>query len=62
MAKRTFLVSKLRIFIFARNGFQLTTQSYGNKAFLVPKLKLFVLNDLPFHKLEGAHSKYKNIS
>ena len=29
-----------------------TTQNYAKKAFLVPKLKLFVLDDLPFHKFE----------
>ena len=47
-------------FVFAQN-FKLTTQNYTNKAFLVPKLKLFVLYDLPFHKFEGADSKYKNL-
>ena len=57
---RTFLVSNLRIFIFARNFFKLSTQNYTNKAFLVPKLKLFVLRDLPFHKFEGTDSNYKN--
>ena len=51
---------KIRIFIFARNVFKLTTQNYTNKALLVPKLKLFMLNDLPFHKCEGADSKNKN--
>ena len=52
--KRILLVSNLRIFIFARNFFKLTTQNYTNKAFLVPKLKLFVLHNLFFHKIEGA--------
>ena len=56
----TFLVSNLKIFIFARNFFKLTTLNYTNKAFLVPKLKLFVLHDLPFQKIEGADFKYKN--
>ena len=41
--KRTFLISNLRIFIFARNFFKLSTQNYTNKAFLVPKLKMNVL-------------------
>ena len=54
------LVLNLRIFIFAWNFFRLTTQNYTNKAFLVPKLKRFVLYDLPFHKFEGADSKYNN--
>ena len=57
---RTFLVSNLRIFIFARNFFKLSTQNYTNKAFLVPKLKLFMLHDLPFHKFEGTDSNYKD--
>ena len=60
ITKRTFLVSSLRIFIFARNLFKLVTQNDRNKAFLVPKLKLFVLHDLSFHKLEGADSNYMN--
>ena len=58
--KRTFLVSNLRIFIFAQNFFKLSTQNYTNKAFLVPKLKLFVMHDLPFHKSEGTDFNYKN--
>ena len=58
--KRTFLVSNLRIFIFAQNFFKLSTQNYTNKAFLVPKLKLFVMHDLPFHKSEGTDFNYNN--
>ena len=57
--KSTFFVSNLRIFIFARNFFKLTTQNYTNKAFFVSKLKLFMLHELPFHKFEGTNSKYK---
>ena len=30
------------------------------RQFLVPKLNLVVLHDLPFRKFEGAHSKYKH--
>ena len=59
IGKRTFLVSNLRIFIFARNFFKLSTQNYTNKAFLVPKLKLFTLHDLPFIKSEDTYSNYK---
>ena len=59
--KRTFLVTNLRIFVFARNIFKLTTQNYTNKAFLVPKLKLFVLNDLPFHKFEPSGIRIPNV-
>ena len=59
--KRTFLVTNLRIFVFARNFFKLTTQNYTNKAFLVPKLKLFVLNDLPFSKFEPSNIRIRNI-
>ena len=51
---------KFKDFFFVRNLFKLTTQNYWNKAFLVPKLKLFVLYGLSFHKFEGAHSIYKN--
>ena len=51
--KRTFLVSNLRIYIFRRNFFKLTTQNYRNKACLVPKSKLFVLHDLYCHKFKG---------
>ena len=60
MPKSTFLVSNLRIFIFAQNFFKLSTQKYTNKAFLVPKLKLFVVYGLPFHKSEGTNFTYKN--
>ena len=60
MPKRTFLVSNLRIFIFAQNVFKLSAQNYTNKAFLVPKLKLFVMHDLPFHKFKGTDFNYKN--
>ena len=56
----TFLVLNLRIFIFARNFFKLATQNYTNKAFLVPKLKLFVLHELSFQKSQGTDSNYKN--
>ena len=56
--KRTILVSNLRISIFTRNFFKLTTQNYTTNTFLAPKLKLFVLHDLPFCKSEGTHSKY----
>ena len=38
-----------------------TTQNYAKKAFLVPKLKPLVLNDLPFHKFEGVDSKYASV-
>ena len=41
--RRTFFLSSLRIFIFARNFLKLTTQNYTNKAFSVPNLKLFAL-------------------
>ena len=60
ISKRTILVSNFTIFIFARSLFKLTTENYTNKAFLVPKLKLFVLHDLPSHKIEDANFKYKN--
>ena len=60
ISKRTFLASNWRIFIFSRNVFKLSTQNYANRAFLVPKLKHFVLHDLPFHKFEGTDSRYKN--
>ena len=42
--------TNLIIFIFAWNIIKFTTQNYTNKAFLIPKLKLFLLDDLPFHK------------
>ena len=58
--KRTILVSNLRGFIFARNFLKLSSQNNTNKAFLVPKLKLFVLHHFPFHKFEGTDSNYKN--
>ena len=58
--KRIFLVSNLRSFIFARNFYKISTQNYTNKASLVPKMILFVLHDLPFHKSEGTDTKYKN--
>ena len=58
--KRTFSISNLRIFIFARNFSKLATQNYTNKVFLVSELKLFVFHDLPFHKFQAAHSKHKN--
>ena len=56
----TFLVSNSRIFIFARNFFKLSTENYTSKAFLVPKLKLFVLHELSFQKSQGTDSNYKN--
>ena len=58
--KRTFLVSNLRIFIFAQNVLKLSTQNSTNKALLVPKLKLFILQDLPSHKSESTDSNYNN--
>ena len=58
ISKRTCLVSNSRIFIFARKFFKLSNKNYTNKAFLVPKLKLFVLRDSPFHKPEGTDSNY----
>ena len=58
MAKRIFFSSNLRTFIFARNCFKLTTQNYTNKAFLIPKLKLFMLHNSPFHNFVGADSKF----
>ena len=58
--KETFLVSNLRIFIFAQNIRKRSNQNYINKSFLVPKLKLFVLHDLPFHKSEVTDSSCKN--
>ena len=51
--KRIFLVSNLRVFVFAQKFFILSTQNYTNKAFLVPELKLF-------HKSEGTDSNYKH--
>ena len=59
--KRTFLVSNLRVFIFAQNFFKRSTQNYTNKAFLVPKLKLFVLYGLPFYKSGGTDSNFLKI-
>ena len=59
--KRTFLISNLRILIFARNFFKLSTQNYTNKAILVPKLKPFVSHELPLHKSEGTDSNHKNL-
>ena len=56
--KRTIFSSNLRAFIFAGIFLKLTIQNYTNKAFLVPKLKLLVLHDLPFHKFGVADSKY----
>ena len=53
---------KLRTFIFVRIFFKLKTQNYTNKVFLVPKLKLFVLNDLPFHKFDSSNIRIPNIS
>ena len=58
--KRTVLVSNLRIFIFAQNFLKLSTQNYTNKLFLVPKLKLFILQDLLSHKSESTDSNYHN--
>ena len=58
--KRTFLVSNLRIFIFAQNFLKLSIQIYTNKAFLVPKLKLFILQEWPSHKSESTDSNYNN--
>ena len=58
--KRIILVSNLRVFIFAQNFLKLSSQNNTNKAFLVPKLKLFVLHHFPFHKFEGTDSNYKN--
>ena len=56
--KDIFFSSNLRTFIFARNFFKLATQNYTNKAFLIPKLKLFMLHDSPFHNFVGADPKY----
>ena len=58
MAKRIFFSSNLRTFIFARNCFKLTTQNYTNKAFLIPKLKVFMLHNSPFHNFVGADSQF----
>ena len=46
-------------FYFCTKLFKLSTQNYTNKAFLVPKLKLFTLHDLPFIKSEDTYSNYK---
>ena len=61
ISKRAFLASNIRISIFPRNILKLSTQDYTHKAFLVPKLKLFVSHNLSFLKSEGTYSNYKNL-
>ena len=51
---------KFKDFYFFTKLFKLSTQSYTNKAFFFPKLKLFVLHELPFHKSQDTDSNYRN--
>ena len=58
--KKAFLVSNITIFVFTQKFFKLLFQNYTNKAFLIPKLKLFALRDFLFHKSESTDSNYQN--
>ena len=58
--KKAFLVSNITIFVFTQKFFKLLFQNYTNKAFLIPKLKLFALRDCLFHKSESTDSNYQN--